>query len=103
MAHRIIFTPEARDQINAIYDYIAGAATRSVARQFTDAILAHLDTLADYPLIGTARDDVRPGLRTLTHRRRAVIAFIVEDEAVVIIGIYYGGQDFETLLSDPRD
>ncbi|MES2173807.1 MAG: type II toxin-antitoxin system RelE/ParE family toxin [Pseudomonadota bacterium] len=102
MARRIVFTPEAQNQINAIQDYIAQAASLDIARRFIDGILAHLDHLADYPLIGTARDDVRVGLRTLTHRRRVTIAFMVEADGVAIIGFYYGGQDFETLLSgDP--
>ncbi|MFC3441439.1 type II toxin-antitoxin system RelE/ParE family toxin [Sphingobium rhizovicinum] len=100
MTRRIVFTPEAEEQIGAIQDYIADAGSPQIATRFTDAILAHLDMLADYPLIGTARDDVRRGLRTLTHRRRVTIAFMVEAEAVVIIGFYYGGQDFETLLGD---
>lgn len=100
MRYAVILTPEARDQIAAIHDYIAVASTQDIARRFTDAILSHLDTLADYPMIGTARYDLRPGLRTLSHRRRVTIAFIVEDDAVVVIGFYYGGQDFETLLRD---
>ncbi|MEC3949423.1 type II toxin-antitoxin system RelE/ParE family toxin [Sphingobium sp. HWE2-09] len=98
--HRIVFTSEAQHQINAIYDYVAQAASHNIARRFTDAILSHIDGLADYPSIGTPRNDVRPGLRTLVHRRRVTIAFMVEDQAVVVIGFYYGGQDFATLLRD---
>lgn len=100
MPHKIVFTPESRHQITAIQDYISQVATPDIARRFTDGILAHLETLADYPLIGTARDDVRPGLRTLVHRRRVIMAFMVEETAVVIIGFYYGGQNFETLLPE---
>ncbi|UIJ44786.1 type II toxin-antitoxin system RelE/ParE family toxin [Sphingomonas cannabina] len=100
MATRIVVTPEARDQIDAIYDYIAEAASPEIARRFTDGIVDHLAKLADHPRIGTPRDDLRPGLRTLAHRRRVTIAFIVEDAAVVVIGFYYGGQDFESLLRD---
>ncbi|WP_157219461.1 type II toxin-antitoxin system RelE/ParE family toxin [Flavisphingomonas formosensis] len=100
MAYRIVVTPEARDQLNAIYDYIAQAASALIARRFTDGILDHLAPLADHPGIGTPRDDIRPGLRTLAHRRRVTIAFMVEDAAVVVIGFYYGGQDFETLLGE---
>jgi toxin ParE1/3/4 len=100
MAYRIIVTPEARDQLNAIYDYIAEAASPAIARRFTDGILDHLAPLADHPRIGTPRDDIRHGLRTLAHRRRVTIAFMLEDAAVVVIGFFYGGQDFETLLDE---
>ena len=56
--------------------------------------------LTSFPRRGTMRDDLRPGLRTTAWRRRVTIAFAVEDTAVVIVGIFYGGRDFETLLNE---
>ncbi len=100
MDYSIIVTPEARDQLDAIYDYIAYAATPDIARQFTDGIIDRLAMLTDYPRAGSPRDDLRPGLRTLAYRRRVTIAFIVEESTVVVIGFYYGGQNFEVLLRD---
>lgn len=50
------------------------------------------------PLIGVARDDLRPGLRIIGFRGRAVIVFNVRDETVVILGVYYGGRDYEELI-----
>jgi plasmid stabilization system protein ParE len=47
---------------------------------------------------GTRRDDVRPGLRITNFKKRAVIAFAVEAAQVSIIGIYYGGQNYEAVL-----
>jgi|SRR5579859_91846 toxin ParE1/3/4 len=98
MPYRIVVTPEARDQLGAIYDYIADAASDDIALRFIDGVIGRLDTLAEYPRIGTPRDDLRSGLRTFAHRHRVTIAFIVEDISVVVIGFYYGGQDFEALL-----
>lgn len=46
------------------------------------------------------RDDVRPGLRITNYKKRAVIAFDVDAECVSIIGVFYGGQDYETMLQD---
>lgn len=100
MPHRIVVTPEARDQLDAIYDFIAAAATPTIALRFTDGIMDHLASLSDFPRIGTPRDDLLPGLRTLPHRRRVTIAFMVEDKDLVVLGFYYGGQDFETLLRE---
>ena len=54
-----------------------------------------------FPLRGARRDDIRPGLRITNYKGRAVIAFDVGDQQVSIIGIFYGGQDFETALSLP--
>ncbi len=102
MPYRIVVTPEARDQLGAIYDYIADAASDDIALRFTDGVIGRLDTLAEYPRIGTPRDDLQPGLRTFAHRHRVTIAFIVEDISVIVIGFYYGGQDFEALLRDEQ-
>ena len=35
-------------------------------------------------------------LRITNYKKRAVIAFAVDAELVSIIGIFYGGQDYET-------
>jgi toxin ParE1/3/4 len=52
---------------------------------------------------GTVRDDVRPGLRITHYKKRTVIAFDVDSENVSIIGIFYGGQDYETILQDDSE
>jgi len=51
---------------------------------------------------GSKRDDVRPNLRTMGYAKSVTIAFSVNatTEAVAIHGVFYGGQDFETLLRD---
>jgi len=44
---------------------------------------------------GAQRDDVRPGVRVFGFRKRVSIVFDVEGLTVTILGIFYGGQDFE--------
>lgn len=46
------------------------------------------------------RDDVRPGLRITNYKKRTVIAFNVDAEMVSIIGVFYGGQDYETIIQE---
>ncbi len=75
------------------------AANRHLATGFTDGILDHISQLSEFPNRGTPRDDLRPGLRTIAWRRRVTIAYIVEEHDVVVIGVFYGGRDFEALLS----
>lgn len=98
MQYTVIFTPEAQEQLLSLYRYIAAAATPEIAERYTSAIVAYCESLQDFPLRGTRRDDVRPGLRITNYKKRAVIAFSVEAEQVSIIGIFYGGQDYETVL-----
>lgn len=98
MAYRVVVTPEARDQLDTLHTYLSDAADAEIASQFIDGILDYIATLRDFPKRGTPRDDLRPGLRTLAWRRRVTIAFVVEGRTVVVIGIFYGGRDFEALL-----
>ena len=52
---------------------------------------------------GMRRDDIRPGLRITNYKKRAVIAFAVDAEVVSVIGVYYGGQDYESVLRWEQD
>ena len=52
---------------------------------------------------GTQRDDIRPGLRVTNYKGRAVIALTVDADRVSILGVFYGGQDYETVLHENLD
>jgi plasmid stabilization system protein ParE len=65
MTHRIIFTPEARDQLDHLHAYISSVADTETATRFANGILDHIDTLSEFPKRGSPRTDLRPGLRTL--------------------------------------
>ena len=103
MNHRVIFSPEAQEQLAELFHYIAEAASPHIAVRYTEAIVSFCERLCTFPLRGTRRDDVRPGLRITNYKKRAVIAFDVDGEVVSIIGVFYGGQDYETILQDDHD
>ncbi len=100
MLYRVVFAPEAGEQLLELYRFIAVAATPDIAATYTDAIIAYCESLQQFPMRGTRRDDVRKGLRITHYKKRAVIAFAVEGDCVSIIGVYYGGQDYETVLHE---
>lgn len=85
MSCRVVFSPEAEEQPAALYSCIAAAASPEIAARYTEAIVAYCEGLRAFPRRGIRRDDVRPGLR------------IVDAEQVSIIGVFYGGQDCETV------
>ncbi len=104
MTRSVVYSPRARQQLTDLYLWIAtssGFADR--AEEFVSAILDYCDAMVSFPLIGTARDDLRPGLRIVGFRRRVTIAFAVTDRTVEILGIYYGGRDYETLITTDSD
>ena len=96
-----VFTPEALNQLEALYSYIAEAASPLVAQRYTDAIVSYCESLQTFPQRGASRDDIRPGLRVTNYKGRAVIAFDVSDGCVSVIGVFYGGQDYELALHLP--
>ncbi len=100
MKCRVLFSPEAEEQLAALYNYIADAASPDIAEQYVSAVIDYCEGLQTFPVRGSARDDVRPGLRVTNYKKRTIIAFEVDMEArqVAIIGLFYGGQDYETLL-----
>lgn len=100
MNYRVVFSPEALEQLAELYRYIAEAASPDVAAHYTEAIVSYCESLCRFPLRGTPRDDVRPGLRITNYKKRTVIAFEVDADRVAIIGVFYGGRDYETILRD---
>ena len=44
---------------------------------------------------GHARNDIRPGLRIVGFERRVIVAFTVDEDRVVFLRVFYGGQDWE--------
>ena len=98
--YQVVFTPEAEDQLTDLYRYIAEVSSPEIASGYTDAIVTYCEGLAQFPGRGTARSDIRPGLRTTSYKKRTIIAFSILDDKLAIIGIFYGGRDYETILRD---
>jgi plasmid stabilization system protein ParE len=68
MRYTVVFSPEAEEQIAALYSYIADAASPEIAERFTDAILTFCEGLQAFPHRGNLRDDIRPGLRVTNYK-----------------------------------
>lgn len=75
-------------------------ASEERADGYVGRIVDFCNGLSTFPLRGTQRDDLLPGLRVTGFERRVTIAFIVTADAVLIEGIFYGGRDFEVEFRD---
>jgi toxin ParE1/3/4 len=94
------FSPEARGDLYRLYDYISVDAGPERAKRFADQIVDACRKLDLFPERGVRRDDLRPGLRVTTFRRRVSIAYQVGMDSVVIVRISYGGRDFGALFGE---
>ncbi|PCE30715.1 type II toxin-antitoxin system RelE/ParE family toxin [Burkholderia ubonensis] len=92
-SYRVVFSPEAHDQLAALEDAIAAGAPRTPA-EYVDAIVTFCEQLARFPAHGVPRDDLLNGLRVTHYRSRTVIAYRISGDQVAILGVYYGGQDY---------
>jgi len=102
MLYSIFFTPEATEQLAVLYRYVAVAASPEIAERYTNAIVTHCEGLRTLPHRGILREDIRPGLRVTNFRKRVVIALTADADQVSIVGVFYGGQDYEAALQiDP--
>jgi toxin ParE1/3/4 len=99
MMHRVVYAPEAEAQLLALFFHIAEAASPEIATRYTDAVVEQCESLKTFPVRGARRDDSRPGLRVFGFRRRVSIAFEITEDVVTLLGIFYGGQKFEAILS----
>ena len=103
MKRELILSKQARRQLIEIDEYIAADGYPDGAERIVNSIGELCKTLLDYPYIGVTRDDLRVGLRTIPWRKKATIAYAVSDTAIEIIGIFYGGRDYESLLRDESE
>jgi toxin ParE1/3/4 len=102
-SYRVVFAPEARDQLAELEAKIAAAGTPQTAVKYVNAIVTFCEQLESFPFRGVPRDDLLPGLRVTHYRGRAVIAYRVTGETVAVLGVYYGGQDYPASIQPDLD
>lgn len=95
----VIFAPEARDHLLKLYGDIADAAGAAVAMGYIERLERYCLNFSHASMRGTARDDVREGLRIVGFEKRVTIAFSVDETTVTILGLFYGGRDWENLMA----
>ncbi len=104
MTGRVVYTAEARQQLDDMDDWIASRASPESGRRFVRAIMDHCEGILVLPHAGRSRDDIRPGMRTTTHKKGTLIAYVVDESSeeltVNILGVFHGGQDWEAALQE---
>lgn len=94
----VVFSPEARDDLLSLYDWIADAAGEQIALRYIQRLETYCMSFSRAAERGVARRDIRPGLRIVGFERRVTIAFSVDDQSVTILRLFYGGRNWEKVL-----
>jgi len=99
---KVVFSPEAADDLINLYDYIAERSGPMLALGYIDRIEAYCAGLEASPERGTRRDDLRPGLRIVGFERRVTLVFHTTPSTVIVDRILYGGRDVQRAMSRRR-
>ena len=96
MNYHIRFHPLVARDLDAIAQWILDYAGPDVAARKLAEIEAAIATLRATPHKGSLRDETAPDLRAIPAGRKAVIAFVVDDDArdVLIYAVTYGCSDW---------
>jgi toxin ParE1/3/4 len=95
----VVYRPAALDDLDSIYDVIEQDDPRRAAN-FIGDIRGRCRNLSKYPMLGPAREDIAPGIRIHPMPRRVVVAYRVTSATVEITRVFWGGQDYETLIRE---
>ncbi|MCW0983280.1 type II toxin-antitoxin system RelE/ParE family toxin [Agrobacterium sp. BT-220-3] len=99
--YAVRLSPEAQTDIVRIHARIVDKSGSTItADRYIDRISGFLSSLNVFPERGTVREEVRSGLRIIGFERSASVAFIVEDDNVVVLRILAKGQEFGEIAPD---
>ncbi|BCH16072.1 type II toxin-antitoxin system RelE/ParE family toxin [Mesorhizobium sp. L-2-11] len=102
MDYQVVFHPKAEAELQGLYDDIAERASPTIAWNFVAGVRDHCLGLSTFPQRGTERLEVMPGLRIIGYRRTVSIAFAVDGERVLILGIFYRGRNITPEFFEER-
>lgn len=68
MNDRVDFSPEAEEQLAALYCYIAAAASPDIAARYTEAIVSYCESLRTFPIAAPCAMTCGPACASPTTR-----------------------------------
>jgi toxin ParE1/3/4 len=92
--------PRARQDLLAIWNHIALENDRPLAADAQlDRLCEAFRMLASQPLLGQARDDLRPGVRVFAADCYAIV-YLLAAGGVQIVAVVHGARDIDSLFHD---
>jgi len=95
---RVRLSPQASADIIGIWDHIA-ASNPQAAQGVVDHIMQRADTLAQHPLLGPERADLRPGLRSLSCGQY-LLFYTYRDDLIEVSRVLHGARDLPAQFDD---
>ena len=107
MTRRIQVTPEASNDLDNEFDYLAERNT-DAARRFYAAAQETFVSLAEMPGAGVLRDYQNPQLAGMRMRaiqgfRNYLAFYLTTDDSIQILRVLHGARDIERIFSPAED
>ena len=97
---RVTRRPHAVDDIVEIWDYIADDSV-AAADTWVDRLDTQLELLATQPLMGRARDELMPGIRSFPFGRY-VIFYMPQPGSVDVVRLLHSARDVDAIFDQPE-
>lgn len=103
--YSVYLLPDAIKDLESIYEYIteqSGFPERAWA--YIERLRTKCQGLETAPQRGQQRSDLMENLRVYPLDKKTVAAFVIDEgkQMVSILNIFYGGRDYETIMSGPK-
>jgi toxin ParE1/3/4 len=97
---RLRLTPRALSDLDAIADYTLAQWGDKQAEKYLLEIERRFRWLVRNPNAGRVREDISKGYRSYVQGGH-VIFYVIEDDAVIVIGVPHGAMDIEAYFDKP--
>jgi toxin ParE1/3/4 len=95
----IVWSPDASADLSEIWNYYATVASRHIADKIAREIGEACRLLEEHPFAGRARNEVRPGLRSIATRPH-VIFYRVNNDVAEIVRVLDGRRDLDEIFGE---
>ena len=95
---RVLRRPRAAEDIAAVWDFIADD-NPDAADHWVDQLDTQLRLLATQPLMGRARDELAPGIRSFPFGRYLVFYLPISD-GIDVVRVLHGTRDVDTAFGE---
>ena len=97
-ARRVLWAPAAKRDLRDIWRHYARNASPDIADNLLREISRAAERAGENPLAWRARDEIRPGLRSVLARPYSVF-YRIRNDAVEIVRVLHERRDFSTAFS----
>jgi toxin ParE1/3/4 len=94
----VLWSSDARRDLSEIWDYYVKVSDRHAADQIVRGIGETCRLLEDHPFGGRARNEVRPGLRSIAVAPH-VLFYRVKDDVAEIVRVLDGRRDLDEIFA----